>query len=218
MNIFFTDKSPRLAAEGLCDQHVVKMILESGQMLCTAHRVLDGEEWINQESGRKRKEYTLEGVNDGREKILYKATHINHPMNLWIRECTDNYNWLYDHFQFLSQEYSHRFNKIHSTYVKIGETIKRPPDFLGSSGFAINESASLPPLCMPDEYKTSGVCQSYRNYMMGEKLSFGKTRITKAKWTLRTPPIWYFSTSKYKMTTKKNSGGYNTHTLTEISP
>ena len=43
MNIFYLDKDPVKAAEYSCDKHVVKMILESAQMLCTAHRVQDGE-------------------------------------------------------------------------------------------------------------------------------------------------------------------------------
>ena len=43
MNIFYLDTDPVLAAQMQCDKHVVKMILESAQMLCTAHRVLDGE-------------------------------------------------------------------------------------------------------------------------------------------------------------------------------
>ena len=43
MNIFYLHRSPKICAEMHCDKHVVKMILESGQMLSTAHRVLDGE-------------------------------------------------------------------------------------------------------------------------------------------------------------------------------
>ena len=34
MNIFVIDKDPVVAAQNLCDKHVVKMILESAQMLC----------------------------------------------------------------------------------------------------------------------------------------------------------------------------------------
>ena len=45
MNIFYLDKNPKIAAQMQCDKHVVKMILESAQMLCTAHRVLDGDEY-----------------------------------------------------------------------------------------------------------------------------------------------------------------------------
>ena len=47
MNIFVVDEHPIAAANQMIDKHVVKMILESGQMLSTAHRVLDGEEWTD---------------------------------------------------------------------------------------------------------------------------------------------------------------------------
>ena len=33
---------PIKAAQLQCDKHIVKMIVESAQMLCTAHRMLDG--------------------------------------------------------------------------------------------------------------------------------------------------------------------------------
>ena len=41
MNIFYVDRDPVKAAQMMCDKHIVKMILESAQMLCTAKRVLD---------------------------------------------------------------------------------------------------------------------------------------------------------------------------------
>ena len=42
MNIFVLDNDPVIAAQTQCDKHVVKMIVESAQMLSTAHRLLDG--------------------------------------------------------------------------------------------------------------------------------------------------------------------------------
>ena len=42
MNIFVLDQDTTQAAQLQCDKHVVKMIVESAQMLSTAHRVLDG--------------------------------------------------------------------------------------------------------------------------------------------------------------------------------
>ena len=39
MNIFYVDKDPKIAAKMMCDKHIIKMILESAQMLCTAKRV-----------------------------------------------------------------------------------------------------------------------------------------------------------------------------------
>jgi len=45
MNIFYVHKNPIVAAKMLIDKHVVKMIVESAQMLSTAHRLLDGTEY-----------------------------------------------------------------------------------------------------------------------------------------------------------------------------
>ena len=42
MNLFILDQDPVVAAQLQCDKHVVKMIVESAQMLSTAHRMLDG--------------------------------------------------------------------------------------------------------------------------------------------------------------------------------
>ena len=43
MNVFFLDTRPDTAAEMHCDKHVTKMIIEYGQLLSTAHRVLDDD-------------------------------------------------------------------------------------------------------------------------------------------------------------------------------
>ena len=50
MNIFYISECPVQAAEWMVDKHVVKMILESAQLLSTAHRVLDGEQKTVQKS------------------------------------------------------------------------------------------------------------------------------------------------------------------------
>ena len=47
MNIFAVDEHPIRAAHQMVDKHVVKMILEAGQMLSTSHRVLDGGEYYD---------------------------------------------------------------------------------------------------------------------------------------------------------------------------
>ena len=47
MNIFYLDRDPKIAAQMMCDKHVVKMILESAQILSTAHRVLDGDDYAD---------------------------------------------------------------------------------------------------------------------------------------------------------------------------
>jgi hypothetical protein len=78
----------------MVDRHVVKMILETAQLLSTAHRLLDGTESIDTSSGRKKRVYTLP---DERDAVLYSATHANHPSAVWARQSVENYNWLVDH-------------------------------------------------------------------------------------------------------------------------
>ena len=54
MNIFYLDRHPKICAEYHCDKHTVKMIIEYAQLMSTAHRVLDGEEYYDKTSnGRK---------------------------------------------------------------------------------------------------------------------------------------------------------------------
>ena len=54
MNIFYLSEDPLEAAQMMVDRHVVKMILESAQLLSTAHRILDGEEVVNVVNNRKK--------------------------------------------------------------------------------------------------------------------------------------------------------------------
>ena len=54
MNVFFLDKDPKLAAEYHCDKHVVKMLIEYAQLMSTAHRVMDGEEWYDRTANNRR--------------------------------------------------------------------------------------------------------------------------------------------------------------------
>lgn len=184
MNIFYLDENPVTAAEWMVDRHVVKMILESAQLLSTAHRVLDGTEIplevkIEQEDGtiktRKKKWWLL---HDSREQIIYSATHINHPSAIWCRSSIENYNWLVDHFFALMQEYTHRYEKTHKCYGELSATLASPPKNLEEF------EMTLMPSAMADEYKISNdPIANYRNYYKA-----GKTHLH--KWTNREPPSW----------------------------
>ena len=92
MNIFYLDKDPNKAARLQYNKHVVKMILESAQMLCTAHH----ETYPS-------------------DDIPYKKAHVNHPSTIWTRQSLQHYYWLYDHMMALGDEYTKRYNKIHKT-------------------------------------------------------------------------------------------------------
>ena len=135
LNIFFLDRDPKKAAEAQIDKHVIKMILESAQMLCTAHHEL----------------YSF-------HTDLYKPTHKNHPCSIWVRESRDHYNWLYKHMMALGSEYTKRYGKNHKTIMKLGQFLKTPPYLLADKGWAD------PPQCMPDEFKKGDTVEAYKAY------------------------------------------------------
>ena len=96
MNVFYLDKDPIIAAQMSCDKHVVKMILESAQLLSTCHGVQDGTEWYDKTAnGRRIKRW--KHPNSNMEGVLYKASHINHPSAKWVRENAIQYQFMYDY-------------------------------------------------------------------------------------------------------------------------
>ena len=186
MNIFYISNNPVEAAEWMVDRHVVKMILESAQLLSTAHRLLDGREiqlevQVEQEDGKiktRKKKWWL--LNDSREQIIYSATHINHPSAVWARSSVENYNWLVDHFFALMQEYNYRYEKTHKCYGEISATLASPPKNLQEYDM------TTMPSCMALEYIVgSDPIENYRNYY-----KMGKTHLH--KWKKRNPPEWIY--------------------------
>ena len=177
MNIFYVNSDPEVAARSMVDRHVVKMILETAQLLSTAHRVIDGEEYVGQsQSGRKAKRWRLSGNVDA---IMYAATHINHPSAVWVRENSANYNWLYDHLLALGREYTHRYGRTHLTIDKLGDILKDAPENIEQS----NVMTKMPS-CMDKQYIVDvDPIINYRNYY-----NYGKTDLL--RWSNRPPPQW----------------------------
>ena len=180
MNIFILDKDPQKAAMMMCDKHVPKMIIESAQMLCTAHRLLDGKpEKRRSRSGKTVQTYYSFG--DMRDDIYYAAVHKHHPCTVWTMESKDNYNWHYHHFVSLSKEFEFRRNKKHVTFEKLGVILAAPPiniTEVGLTEFAQAMSA------YPDCIVEGDAVQAYRNYYHKAK-SF-------AKWDWGRPaPDWW---------------------------
>lgn len=144
-------------------RHCVKMILELSQLLSTAHRVLDGELRIGlSESGRKQKQYSHP------EKLLYKATHQNHPSAIYCRDSVEQYMWAATHLKALCAEYTFRYGKIHKAERDglVDWLLTNIPKNIGNKAVF-----SLPYPAMPDKYIVPGdIVQSYRNYYMGDKV------------------------------------------------
>jgi hypothetical protein len=175
MNIFYIDKNAIKAAEYMVDRHVVKMILETCQILSTAHRMLDGTPTpATTKSGRKTIRYVLP---DDRDTTLYQATHINHPSCVWARKSTENYKWLHEHLMALLNEYTFRYGKVHNC-LPIAIRLYTPPNNLPVGIF------TDPTPAMDNKYIVHGSSlKSYRNYY-----SLGKTHLH--KWTKRSAPDW----------------------------
>ena len=156
MNIFYLDKDPVKAARLQYNKHVVKMILESAQMLCTAHR--------------------CHSLADEVEWVPYKKAHVNHPSTIWARQSANHYLWLYYHMLALGDEYTKRYGKTHLSITKCAEILSDAPRGMRNKPF------EQPPQCMPDEYKDKCSVQAYWNYYIGEKHSVANPKTEKI-WT-----------------------------------
>ena len=150
MNIFYLDKDPKLAAIYQYNKHVVKMILESAQMLCTAHHCY--------------------GSAEQKANVPYKQAHLNHPSTIRARQSKSTYMWLYDHMMALGTEYYVRYGKTHLTITKCKEFLATPPKYIQGDEW------SQPPQAMPDEYKhKDSIIAYWQYYINGKSHIAGKT-------------------------------------------
>ena len=107
MNIFYLDKSASQAAQYHCDPHVVKMCLETAQILSTVQRMYVDEETCNKNE-------------------LYRSTHRNHPSVQWVQNSIRAYEWTYELFQALLAEYKFRYGRTHAC-ASLSEALSEVP-------------------------------------------------------------------------------------------
>ncbi|MDY0345290.1 MAG: pyrimidine dimer DNA glycosylase/endonuclease V [Bacilli bacterium] len=157
MNIFYLDANPVLAARYHADRHVIKMILESAQLLSTTHHISLSNKHILSH--------------------IYKPTHYNHPSTIWVRQSKANYQWLYTLFLALIDEYKYRFGKTHKSSELI-PYLKEPPLSLGEGVF------TPPTPAMDDEYLVNGdSLLSYRKYYrLAKSHLFSWTKRERPEW------------------------------------
>ena len=151
MNIFYLHQDPVKAAEYQYNKHVVKMVLESAQILCTVHHKYMGED----------------------ADVPYKSTHKNHPSTLWAGQSAQNYEWLYRHFVALCEEYKKRYGKEHLSYTKCKDKVNMLP------GGMLETGLTEMPQCMPDEYKDDCSIQAYWNYYIHGKKDIANLKTEK---------------------------------------
>lgn len=142
MNIFFLSMDPSECATYHVDRHVVKMILESAQLLCTCWHVLD--------------------PNGKTFSPPMRKTHVNHPCARWVRESSGNYRWLCRLALCLCAEYTHRYGRVHASERVIRRLSELTP--------AAPASMTRLPQAMPEEYRVDGdAVAAYRRYYVHGK-------------------------------------------------
>jgi len=183
MNIFNLSNDPVECASWHNDRHTVKMIVEYAQLLSTAHRILDGQmaTLIFALNGVKRKKKLWVLDDEQKNRTLYQATHINHPSAIWARQSKQNYEWLYQLWIALIDEWRARYNhsKIHKSEI-LKELLATPPSNI------LDVGKTPVALAMPDHYKISDdpvIC--YREYY-----KLGKAHL--ASWKGKNAPPWFY--------------------------
>lgn len=163
MNIFAISDDPVLAAQYLCDKHVVKMPLETAQMLSTVW-----DKYLR----------TLADPAAHTPSHIYKATHENHPCVLWAGLSTGNYEWLVTHGQALVAEHQYRYpgSARHASYEVIKALRNPPPSVVPGPRSPFAQA-------VPDAYKREDPVIAYRLYYLNDKLGM-------AAWTNRQRPYW----------------------------
>jgi hypothetical protein len=162
VNVFILDENPALAARYHMDVHVVKMVLESAQLLSTCFLHFD--------------------IVGDKSKV-YKPTHLNHPCSVWLRESFSNVVWLYQLLKELLYEYTYRFGRIHACsrlvpyFSRCLTKLSKQQLDTGLSPFA---------QAMPDEYRNECPVVAYRTYYLEKKVY-----MKRAGWNKNRPaPEW----------------------------
>jgi hypothetical protein len=181
MNIFILDTDPIKAAQMQCDKHAVKMVLESAQMLSTAHRILDGELSKKPSKSGKTMVKSWE-LPDSRETSLYNAVHIGHPCTVWTMESSENYKWHYEHFKALAEEYQFRFGKVHKSWERLGEPLSLLPNNIPSGSLT---KFKLAMGAAPECVNETDPVGSYRSFYKTKQQRFSMT------WKKRQVPDWF---------------------------
>jgi len=145
MNVFYLHHLPPIAAGYHCDKHVGKMLIESCQLLATAHH-----EYGN-------------GHN-----VTYRPTHKNHPSAVWIRKSHLHYEWVSDLARHLGRQFFWRYGHTHKSSDILSKELMYPPSAMRSLPLLW----SNPPLAMPDEFKSDDPVSSYRAYYASKAAIF----------------------------------------------
>lgn len=94
MNIFAINPDPGVSARMLADRHVVKMCLETAQIVST---IAGGP---------------------------YRPTHSRHPSVLWAASSPEALSWTVRHGLALGEEYTHRYSRTHKSIAALEQAVE----------------------------------------------------------------------------------------------
>lgn len=185
MNIFVLDSNHSKSVTYLCDKHVRKMTLETAQLLCNAHRMLDGFEGCLQKRGNNQwvENYRFVHPTDIPDETrfkqgpMYLMSHPFHPCTVWTIQNSSNYEWLLLYFEAILAEFEYRFGKPHKS-VELLPLLKNFPLNIRNGTLLDNVH------CMPDEFKTDNTVEAYRSYYRSKQV------LMQFSYTNRKPPEW----------------------------
>lgn len=161
MNIFVVEENPLDAAQALVDKHVVKMVLETTQMISTVARA---------------RAYTAP----------YKSTHAKHPCTIWASSHPSNMRWLFDHGFELCREYSRRYNgRIHASETHMRKMWNDLHLWWPEVEESRWQDHTTFVQAMPEELRGSCPIQAYRSYYRVAKSHIASWKIPNRK------PSWY---------------------------
>mmetsp|Transcript_28037 Transcript_28037/g.45124 ORF Transcript_28037/g.45124 Transcript_28037/m.45124 type:complete len:262 (-) Transcript_28037:144-929(-) len=176
MNIFFLSMSPKQAARWHANIHVVKMIVETAQLLCNVHH-------------RQREHCLPPYVNKSR--IPYKESAAGHRKlgsMIWVAESLGNYRWAVQLGLELCIEYNKGRGRAagktskHKTQKVLEWLRDHEPSFLRSKRTPVKAKH----LAMPPRFKkAASSVQAYRDYY------YSKRRKMKMEWPSGRTPVWW---------------------------
>lgn len=148
MNIFMTSPDPKACAVMMDDRRLIKMVLETAQLLSTAFRLQDkGDDWA------------------------YKQTHRNHPCAVWCRDKLANMRWLGSHGIHLANEYGRRFGRRHKSLSVILQALARADELeypetgarFDCSGQYVGDVFANYRACMVAKWEADGLLARWTN-------------------------------------------------------
>lgn len=159
MNLFLPSPEIDVSVQALDDKRVNKMVLETAQLLSTTIRLLDPHTVLP----------------------VYKMTHKNHPVNIWIRSTKDNYKYALNYFKVICEEYTFRTGKVHKSST-LHDYFN---DFMLSQAFsALPDGLTLFANCT--EFKDDEVHTAYKKTLMAK---WDRDKLI-PKWSKRDRPNW----------------------------